>query len=140
MTVTITAKAKYVSHPRLVSPRIRVTWTDTAGRKHTRHVGYSYGTRTRLPDAVALAMGVSPEAVVSTDVIDASDYELFAVDVPRKVAVHMTSTWSAPSGWTVVCRCGWETNGHTSQAIARAGGDVHLDRANGHGAPHMETH
>jgi len=79
--MTITAKAKVVGLPPSGYGRVRVAWTDTAGRKHTRHVGYSYWTRTRLLDSVALAMGVSPEDVTSTDVMDASNYELFTVSI-----------------------------------------------------------
>jgi len=78
--MTITAKAKYVSHPSTGAGRIRVTWKDATGR-HTRHVGSVYGPRPGLADSVALAMGVSPAAVTFADDVDASGYWSFAVGV-----------------------------------------------------------
>ena len=78
----VTAKAKYVSHPPASAGRIRVTWKDATG-KHTRHVGNAIGAYpAALRDAVALAMGVSPGAVTATDVMDASNREVFTVNVP----------------------------------------------------------
>jgi len=80
--MTVTAKAKYVAHPSTGAGRIRVTWKDTTGRKHTRHVGTAAGAcPAALRGAVVLAMGVSPEAVTSTDVMDASNREVFTVEV-----------------------------------------------------------
>ena len=81
--MTVTAKAKYVAHPLCAAHgRIRVTWKDATG-KHTRHVGYldSAGQQAHLRDAVALAMGVSPDAVTSTNWPDANGREVFTVEV-----------------------------------------------------------